>query len=370
VVVSNTLGTVTSSEAFVRVAYGGVTSPAPQFGLNKTWRYDASARDLRTAWREFDYDDSTWASGPGTLGLENNATFLSLVGSIGTPLSLTAPGGTFITNYYFRTHFTLANTSLVTSLIFSNLIDDGAVCYLNGREVFRTTNMPAGDLPAATYTLGSAVEATAYLVFTASPTNLVAGDNVLAVEVHQQAVNSSDVVLGMALNASIILPNTAPLVLTQPVPQTVDAGTNVSLSVSAEGTGPLRYQWLKNGAPVAGATSATLLLNNVQIADAGNYGVIVSNAYANVTSQAAALAVNSVTPPSPPHLSAAPEIAQGRLTIICEDSQMLTHIVEYSETLGTNSWQALTNIPPGGSMSNITDSINAPHRYYRVRLAP
>lgn len=370
VVVSNSLGTVTSSDAFLRVAYGGVPTPTAVFGLNQNWRYDASARDLGKAWREFDYDDSVWASGPGTLGLENNATFLGLVGSVGTTLPINAPGGAFITNFYFRSHFTVANTSQVTSLTFSNLIDDGAIGYLNGREVFRTANMPAGDVAAATYATGSAVEATSYLVFTVSPTNLMAGDNVLAVEVHQQALNSSDVVFGMALNTSVNVPNTAPLVLTNPEPQTVDAGTNVTLSVLAEGTAPLRYQWLKDGIPVAGATSATLALSNVQTTNAGNYSVIVSNAYANVTSQSAALGVKSVAPPAPPVLTSELMVVQGQMVITCQTSSTHTHIVEYSDTLAAGSWQVLTNIAPGGQTITITDSTTAPRRYYRVRLAP
>ncbi len=84
-----------------------------------------------------------------------------------------------------------------------------------------------------------------------------------------------------------------PLITVQPAGQTVLAGTNVTFSVTASGSPPLGYQWQLNSNNVAGA-NATLTLTNVQLANAGNYSVIVSNPFGTVTSSNALLTVNSV----------------------------------------------------------------------------
>ncbi|MBL8880557.1 MAG: immunoglobulin domain-containing protein [Phycisphaerales bacterium] len=74
-------------------------------------------------------------------------------------------------------------------------------------------------------------------------------------------------------------------------------GVSVSFGVTAGGTGPLSYQWrrngmaLTNGGAISGATSAALTIDPVATADAGNYDVVVSNACGSATSSAAALSV-------------------------------------------------------------------------------
>ncbi|MBU6400032.1 MAG: immunoglobulin domain-containing protein, partial [Verrucomicrobia bacterium] len=96
--------------------------------------------------------------------------------------------------------------------------------------------------------------------------------------------------------------NAPPTITAQPQSQTVNPGSTVSFGVTAAGTGPLGYQWLFNGAPLAGASSATLTLNNVQSAQAGSYSVVVTNVAGSVTSVPATLAVNT-----PPTITAQPQ---------------------------------------------------------------
>ncbi|MCX6929071.1 MAG: immunoglobulin domain-containing protein, partial [Verrucomicrobia bacterium] len=88
---------------------------------------------------------------------------------------------------------------------------------------------------------------------------------------------------------------TAPAITTQPVSQTVNAGATVTFTVSATGTAPLSYQWMKGGVNISGATTATLTLSSVTTASAGSYTVRVSNSAGAVTSAAATLTVNSTT---------------------------------------------------------------------------
>jgi hypothetical protein len=93
---------------------------------------------------------------------------------------------------------------------------------------------------------------------------------------------------------------TAPSIIVQPQSQTVAEGTNVTFSVTATGTAPLRYQWQFNATKVPGATNTTLTLPNVQLVNAGSYTVLVNNAGGTTNSQSATLTVcaGPVTTPS------------------------------------------------------------------------
>ncbi|MBI4658648.1 MAG: VCBS repeat-containing protein [Verrucomicrobia bacterium] len=84
-----------------------------------------------------------------------------------------------------------------------------------------------------------------------------------------------------------------PVITGQPQSQTVHTGGSVTLLITATGTPPLNYQWRKDGANLAGATSATLTLNDVTKSDAGAYSVVVSNSAGSVTSADARLEVNA-----------------------------------------------------------------------------
>jgi hypothetical protein len=80
---------------------------------------------------------------------------------------------------------------------------------------------------------------------------------------------------------------------TQPTAQTVVTGGTAVLSVTAaNATG---YQWRLNGTNLAGATTATLVINAATAANAGNYSVVVSGNGGPLTSTAAALTVTSTT---------------------------------------------------------------------------
>ena len=86
---------------------------------------------------------------------------------------------------------------------------------------------------------------------------------------------------------------------TQPADVRGVLGGSVSLAVSAIGSDPITYQWTHNGEAIAGATSASLSLVNLDEASAGDYQVVVTNPTGSVLSNAAALEVDA-----PPALSA------------------------------------------------------------------
>jgi hypothetical protein len=82
----------------------------------------------------------------------------------------------------------------------------------------------------------------------------------------------------------------------QPQSITVNPGQAATFTVVAFGSG-LSYQWLKNGSPIAGATSSTYSIAGAQATDGANYSVRVAGAGSSVESSAATLTV--VVPPPP-----------------------------------------------------------------------
>ncbi len=85
-----------------------------------------------------------------------------------------------------------------------------------------------------------------------------------------------------------------PSISQQPASQTVSAGGAVSFSVTASGSLPLSYFWLRNGTGIAGATNSSYTTNNVQVTDSGSlFSCVVSNAYGTILSSNAMLTVLS-----------------------------------------------------------------------------
>lgn len=90
---------------------------------------------------------------------------------------------------------------------------------------------------------------------------------------------------------------TAPTIASLSNSRTVTEGANVSLTVSVNGTAPFTYQWLKDGASIAGATNSTFGIDPVRVANGGTYTVAVTNAAGSITSGPIILAVNPATAP-------------------------------------------------------------------------
>ena len=87
----------------------------------------------------------------------------------------------------------------------------------------------------------------------------------------------------------------APTITTQPTGQTVSAGQTATFTVAATGTSPLSYQWVKNGANLAGATSASYTTPATTTSDSGaKFDVVVSNSAGTVTSATATLTVSAL----------------------------------------------------------------------------
>ena len=102
-------------------------------------------------------------------------------------------------------------------------------------------------------------------------------------------------VAGNAFCAALT-PAQAPVIVTNPVSQTVRAGTNVVLSITVTGTPRLRFQWQKDGTNLITATNSSLAFATVQTSDEGAYTVTVSNSFGGIISSPALM---HVVPPPP-----------------------------------------------------------------------
>lgn len=96
----------------------------------------------------------------------------------------------------------------------------------------------------------------------------------------------------------IIEPTIDPVVIvSQPKALTVIENSAATFTVQATGGGEISYQWLKNGATISGATSASLSLSSVSLSDAASYRVRVTNSQGSVLSNAVALTVTALPEP-------------------------------------------------------------------------
>jgi C1A family cysteine protease len=164
-----------------------------------------------------------------------------------------------------------------------------AVLYLNGVVVGQQN-------------VGSVVPLTSYNLFFGESLGSSPGDSTYgnffggvidAPSVYNRALTSNEIAAIYAAGSAgkCPPPPTPPTITMQPTNQTVEVGGVASFSVSASGTPPLSYQWEFDGTNLVGAMNTTLVLTDVQLTQAGNYAVLVTNLYGSVLSSNAQLTV-------------------------------------------------------------------------------
>jgi hypothetical protein len=171
------------------------------------WRYDQTSNfdptlaGGETPWHAPAFDDSAWLSGQGMFGLETAGVIAAvpLPGAlIRTPWTI---GAAQIT-YYLRTALTVPAGPAGAVLILRHATDDGMVAYVNGEEKARYNI--ASPQPVLHDYLAPAAAPEGVVVCNTLP-GVPAGTHTLAVEVHQSATTSSDVVFGAEV-LQVLLP--------------------------------------------------------------------------------------------------------------------------------------------------------------------
>jgi len=160
-----------------------------------TWKYLDDGTDQGTTWREASFDDATWQAGAAEMGYGE--------GDEATEVGFGPDADNKYTTTYMRHAFEVTDAYSYTDMSLDLLVDDGAVIYLNGQEVVRS-NMPTGTISFdtfATATVGGADETT-FAAFSVSADLLIEGTNVLAVEVHQSNLTSSDLSFNLGMEGT------------------------------------------------------------------------------------------------------------------------------------------------------------------------
>ncbi len=164
------------------------------FGTGQTtpgssWKYLDNGTNQGTSWRSIGFDDSAWTTGASELGYgetDQNTT----VGFGGNA------NNKYVTTY-FRKTITITDVSAFSGFTMNLKRDDGIVVYVNGVEVFinNLTSNPAYNALASL----AADDGNSVLTAVLPTSFFTNGSNILAVEIHQNALTSSDITFDMEL---------------------------------------------------------------------------------------------------------------------------------------------------------------------------
>ncbi|MCP4846798.1 MAG: hypothetical protein GY899_02490 [Verrucomicrobiaceae bacterium] len=186
-------------------------------GAGSEWKYNDADGDLGDPWLGVSYNDSAWNGGPGPLGfggISDNSTSPSKRIEIATVIN---PRPRQLT-VYFRNTFEIDQAAAYFELDLNIMSDAGAAVYINGIEVFRDSNLPIGALfSTATSNDASDSNEGDYDRYPIDASVLVDGTNVIAVEMHNVSIGSSDMVMDIQLNAIRSNPGNTPFNINEPV---------------------------------------------------------------------------------------------------------------------------------------------------------
>ena len=155
------------------------------FDYGTSWNYYDNGSLSNVSWQSTNYNASSWKTGNAPLGYGKDG--LATVISYGSNANNKYP------TYYFRKSVTLDKApDSNTKFVLEYTVDDGFVVYVNGKEAGRY-NMPGGNVNyntwASTYAPNN--PDSGEMTFDASFFN--AGENIIAVEVHNNSATSSDI---------------------------------------------------------------------------------------------------------------------------------------------------------------------------------
>jgi hypothetical protein len=187
------------------IMYDGSTVETTAVSPGSSWKYHDQGVNLGTAWRGSSFNDASWNSGAAQLGYgDGDETTIVSFGPNANNKHVTT---------YFRKTFNVASGNY-TSALLKLRRDDGAAVYLNGVEIARDNLIPNAAFNTFANPYASD-DGNTWHEFSVDPALLVAGNNTLAVEIHQVGLTSSDI----SFDAEFIVSasaNATPIVLNGP----------------------------------------------------------------------------------------------------------------------------------------------------------
>jgi hypothetical protein len=272
--------------------------PPPQgtlITLGATWKYLATneANAPGPQWIQADYNEVGWGEGPAELGYGDGDEATPVPCGIAT-CGGDAPGK-WITSYY-RKKFMVVDPNQFVSLSATLVYDDGAVVYLNGQEIYRV-NMPSGPVTWATVT-GTGADYQPD-VRSVDPGVLMAGENIIAVEMHQSGNTSSDVSFALQL-VGLLPPNVS--IITPANGSTFSTPVNFTVTADASDDGTITSVEFYAGETFLGfANNAPYSITVTNLTEEGY--ALTAKAYDNTGLSTVSAPVNiTVVDPNPPAL--------------------------------------------------------------------
>ncbi|MBT4399492.1 MAG: T9SS type A sorting domain-containing protein [Bacteroidetes bacterium] len=170
---------------------GVATSSLILIPKESDWKYHELGVDLGTIWREVSFDDTDWKNGLGPLGYDN---------VVETEIGFGNDPDNKPSTVYFRKTINVDNPDQFDLIRIGLLRDDGAVVYVNGTEVARS-NMPSGNIVYSSLATEMTpwLDESVYFEYNFSSDYMLPGDNIIAVEIHQDRVNSPDLSFDLEL---------------------------------------------------------------------------------------------------------------------------------------------------------------------------
>jgi len=152
------------------------------------WLYENGQDVGDINWIHSSFDDNSWNAGQTSIGYDHHDE-ATIATTVSTP----------IISLYARKKFSISDLNSITEAKLHIDYDDSFVAYLNGNEIARSGIGTVGDRPSATQ-LGEEHESVMYSggfpeAFTVNISDLMEGENTLAIEVHNTDPSSSDMVL-------------------------------------------------------------------------------------------------------------------------------------------------------------------------------
>lgn len=163
----------------------------PLIDRGAVWKYYDQGGSPGASWSTLGFSDGAWSSGAAQLGYGE--------GDEQTNVSYGPDANNKFITTYFRKSFNVTDTVGFEEIVGEALFDDGVVVYLNGIEVFRN-NMPLGAVDQNTVALGNIPVENSFYPFVIEKGIVRPGSNVLAVEVHQNGVTSSDISFDLSIS--------------------------------------------------------------------------------------------------------------------------------------------------------------------------
>ena len=276
------------------------------------------------------------AKGPGTLSYQWSKDGVDLAGATGLTLTVSnvqnANAGAYACKVTATLNGATASTTSASAQLAVNLtptLNAGATQTMPQGSTVNLTVAATGDGTLTYQWYKNTVLLTGATYPTLTLTGLLASDAATYACVVTSTLNGTTTSARYTTVLAVALP---PQITAQPPAlQTLVQGDSLTLAVAATGAGTLSYQWLKDATPISGATSASLLLANVQGADAGTYACQITNTLngdpLTVTSGATVLAVNlpAVITAQPAAMQTVPQGGSATLSVTATGNGTLSY---------------------------------------------